>query len=65
MQLSMLFSIGKLCYATAIAVRDGKTNGEMRDGLSTYSKAKSKYNEFINEAHAEYMENILHDGKEK
>lgn len=65
LQLSMLFSIGKLCYATAIAVRDGKTNGEMRDGLSTYSKAKSKYNEFINEAHAEYMENILHDGKEK
>lgn len=65
LQLTMLFSIGKLCYATAIAVRDGKTNGEMKDGLKTYKEAKSKYNNFINDTHAEYMEDILHDGKEK
>ncbi len=65
LKISMLFSIGKLCYATAIAVRDGETNGEMKDGIKTYSKAKDKYNKFIQDSHVEYMDDVLHDRKEK
>ena len=38
--LTMLKALGHLAVATAIAQRDGKTNGEMSDALEYYTKAK-------------------------
>lgn len=54
--LKMEFAVGKLAYATAIAVRDGKTNGEMADGIDSYNNAVSEYNRFVNETHIEFLQ---------
>jgi hypothetical protein len=54
-RISLLFATAKLSYATAIAVRDGKTNGEMQDALKSYDEAKDKYNSFINEVHSKVV----------
>lgn len=56
MRTDLLLAIGKLCYATAIAQRDGHTNGEMREGLEAYKEAKQEYFRFVNGVHAEYIE---------
>lgn len=54
--LKMQFAIGKLSYATAVAVRDGKTNGEMKEGIETYDNAVAEYNRFVNETHVEFLQ---------
>lgn len=56
LQLRLQFAIGKLAYATAIAQRDGMTNGEMVDGINSYNNAVSEYNRFVNETHIEFLQ---------
>lgn len=46
-------AIGELSYATGIAVRDGKVNGEMTSAIATYQGARAELDEFILRKHAE------------
>ena len=38
--LKSIDALGKLTYANSIAIRDGKTNGEMKEGVSAYIEVK-------------------------
>ena len=40
-------AIGKLTYADAITIRDGKTNGEMKEAIEAYKKADQELYEFL------------------
>ena len=40
-------AVGKLTYAEAIAIRDGKTNGEMKSAIEAYRKADEELYEFL------------------
>lgn len=53
--LKMTFANGKLAHATAIAVKNGKMNGELASAEKAYKEAIAAYNEFINETHADTM----------
>lgn len=45
--LKSLDAVGKLTYADAIAIRDGKTNGEMHEAMEAYSQVKDELHEFL------------------
>lgn len=40
-------AIGKLTYANAIAIRDGKTNGEMHEAMEAFEEVKSEMYEYL------------------
>lgn len=50
--LKSINAIGKLTYANAIAIRDGKTNGEMHEAMESYGEAKQEMYEFLLEQNA-------------
>lgn len=54
--LKMQFANGKLAYATAMALKRGKANGEVEDAEKSYKDAISAYNSFVNESHIEFLE---------
>ncbi len=45
--LKSIDAVGKLTYADAIAIRDGKTNGEMKEAIEAYKKADQELYEFL------------------
>lgn len=45
--LKSIDAVGKLTYANAIAIRDGKTNGEMHEAMETYNKANEEMYEYL------------------
>lgn len=45
--LRSIDAVGKLTYADAIAIRDGKTNGEMKAAIEAYKKADEEMYEFL------------------
>ncbi len=45
--LKSIDAVGKLTYADAIAIRDGKTNGEMKSAIEAYKKADEELYEFL------------------
>ena len=45
--LKSIDAVGKLTYANAIAIRDGKTNGEMKAAIEAYKKADEEMYEFL------------------
>ena len=45
--LKSIDAVGKLTYANAIAIRDGKTNGEMHEALESYSESKEEMYNYI------------------
>lgn len=45
--LKSIDAIGKLTYADAIAIRDGKTNGEMKAAIEAYKEADKEMYEFL------------------
>ena len=45
--LKSINAVGKLTYADAIAIRDGKTNGEMKDAMKTYAEVKDVLYEYL------------------
>ena len=45
--LKSIDAIGKLTYADAIAIRDGKTNGEMHEARDAYNAVKDDMYEFL------------------
>jgi len=58
LSLDIQIANSKLAYATAIAVQNGKTNGEMREAVATYLAAKDKWEAFMRE---QMQERILGD----
>ena len=52
--MTMLQALGHLSEATAIAQRDGKTNGEMKTALEYYMKARDDLNDYIKRTCAEH-----------
>lgn len=55
-KMKALQAIGQLTYATSIAVKDGKVNGEMASAIETYRDAKIELDDFIIRGHAENKE---------
>ncbi len=45
--LKSIDAVGKLTYADSIAIRDGKTNGEMKSAIEAYKKADQELYEFL------------------
>jgi hypothetical protein len=45
--ISGIQAIGHLAEATAVAQRDGHTNGEMKTALEYYTESKDKMNSFL------------------
>ena len=50
--LKSIDAVGKLTYADAIAIRDGKTNGEMAEAIKAYKQADQELYEFLLEQNA-------------
>lgn len=50
--LKSINAIGKLTYANAIAIRDGKTNGEMHEAMESYGEAKQEMYDYLLEQNA-------------
>ena len=48
LMLKMVSSTMSLAEATAIAIRDGKTNGETKAAMAEVTAAKKAYYEFLN-----------------
>ena len=49
LQLELIMASAKLSYACAVALKRGKANGEVEDGILAYELAKEKYYHFLNE----------------
>ena len=45
--LKSIESVGKLTYADAVAIRDGKTNGEMKEAMKAYAEVKDELYEYL------------------
>ena len=45
--LKSIDAVGKLTYADSIAIRDGKTNGEMKEAIEAYKKADQELYDFL------------------
>ena len=40
-------AVGELTYADAVAIRDGKTNGEMKEAMKAYAEVKDELYEYL------------------
>lgn len=45
--LKSVNAVGKLTHANAVAIRDGKTNGEMHEAMETYAEVKDEMYEYL------------------
>ena len=45
--LKSIDAVGKLTYADAVAIRDGKTNGEMKEAMKVYAEVKDELYEYL------------------
>ena len=45
--LKSIDAIGRLTYADSIAIRDGKTNGEMKNAVQSYIAIKSELYDYL------------------
>lgn len=52
-QLSLLLATAKLAFAVAMAVKNGKPNGEVEDGIDQYREAMKDFKKFERELVAE------------
>lgn len=51
--LKSIDAIGKLTYANSIAIRDGKTNGELKAGLKAYHDIEQETYDYLLERNSE------------
>lgn len=54
--LEMSFAHSKLTYACAMAIKRGKANGEVEEGVEAFEEAKGKYLKFLNEQATEHLQ---------
>lgn len=52
--LKSIDAVGKLTYANAIAIRDGKTNGEMHEAMDCYNESKQEMYEYLLEQNSKH-----------
>lgn len=45
--LKSIDAVGKLTYADAVAIRDGKTNGEIKEAMKAYAEVKDELYEYL------------------
>lgn len=45
--LKSIDAVGKLTYADVVAIRDGKTNGEMKEAMKAYAEVKDELYEYL------------------
>ena len=50
--LKSIDAVGKLTYANAVAIRDGRTNGEMHEAMEAYQENKAEMYEYLLEQNA-------------
>lgn len=50
--LKSIDALGKLTYANSIAIRDGKTNGELKAAIKDYNEIKDELYEYLLEQNA-------------
>ncbi len=50
--LKSLDAVGKLTYANSVAIRDGKTNGELKGAINDYNEVKDELYEYLLEQNA-------------
>ena len=50
--LKSIDAVGKLTYANSIAIRDGKTNGELKEAIADYTEVKDEMYEYLLEQNA-------------
>lgn len=55
LSLELQMATAKLSFATAVAVKRGKANGEVEEGIEAYETARHKYLAFLNEQAAEHL----------
>lgn len=53
--MKSLDAVGKLTYANAIAIRDGKTNGEMHEAMESYNESKEEMYDYILEQNSKII----------
>ena len=53
--LEMNMANAKLSYAVAMAIKRGKTNGEVEEGIEAYEAARKKYLHFLNTQATEHL----------
>ena len=47
LMLNMVYANMKLSVGTAVAIKNGKANGELTDGLEAVKRCEEKYSEFL------------------
>ena len=55
LSLELQMAPAKLSYATAMALKRGKANGEVEEGIVAYEAARKTYLAFLNEQAAEHL----------
>ena len=55
LHLNLQMATAKLSYATAMALKRGKANGEVEEGVDAYEEAKSEYYSFLNQQATEHL----------
>lgn len=55
LSMEMQLATAELSFATAMAIKRGKANGEVEAGIAAYEKAKKDYFDFINDKYVEEM----------
>lgn len=50
--LKSIDAVGKLTYANSVAIRDDKTNGEMKSAISAYSEVTNELYDYLLEQNA-------------
>lgn len=53
--LELVMASAKLSYACAVAIKRGKANGEVEEGVKAYEDAKAKYYHFLNKQAKDYL----------
>lgn len=53
LSMEMQLATAELAYATAMAIKRGKANGEVEAGIESYNKARKDYFDFINNRYVE------------
>ena len=45
--LKSIDAVGKLTYANAVAIKEGKTNGEMHEAMEYYNEARQEMYDYL------------------
>lgn len=53
--LDLQMATAKLSFATAMAIKRGRPNGEIEEGVDAFESAKKRYLDFLNEQAASHL----------